>query len=726
MGIAPGLNDTPTAHRRIAYAALALAYLQIVFGGIVRISGSGMGCGDDWPKCLGSFFPPLSRPDLVIELTHRYLAVAVSLAVAALVIAAFRVPVERTRTRKPPMLSLALVIAAALLGAASVKLALSPLVVVAHLAIAMTLLGTLAWSVVAAGGFGATGGLYIARWNGSTWSSFGGGLPEEAFALAVLPNGDLIASGNMNQEGIGYIWRWNGAAWSTLEGELESGPMGWAQTLAVLPGGDLVAGGFFSAMFRPGLGMTPVANVARWNGSTWSGLGSGVNSTVNLVFGLPEDEVLVGGQFTFAGTTPVQFIATWTGAAWSPMGTGFDWSPRAVLALPDGDMIVGGDFLLAGSVRADRIARRRAGVWEPMGTGMNATVRALALMPNGDVIAGGDFTVAGGAAARNIARWDGGGWVPLGAGVGVGFVGTRVHAIALLPSGDLVVGGDFTTAGSIEAENVARWDGGTWHSMGQDLGPFQGPGLDDAVWALAVLPNGQVIAGGDFGNGTGQSPPFIARFSGSSWQSMGPGVNSTVYSLAAAPNGDLIAGGEFTSPGAHIARWNGSSWSALGAGVGGGGGFPTVHAIQPIGADIFATGDFTTAGGAPANRIARWDGSVWSTLGSGLVSANPAFGAGLGLTVQPGGALVAVGGFFQAGGVTSAGVATWACTASCYPNCDGSTQAPVLNVADFGCFLTRYAAGDAYANCDGSTQAPVLNVADFGCFLTRYAAGCGR
>ncbi|MEX2217268.1 MAG: hypothetical protein WD749_00785 [Phycisphaerales bacterium] len=61
---------------------------------------------------------------------------------------------------------------------------------------------------------------------------------------------------------------------------------------------------------------------------------------------------------------------------------------------------------------------------------------------------------------------------------------------------------------------------------------------------------------------------------------------------------------------------------------------------------------------------------------------------------------------------------------ACYANCDESTQAPVLNVADFGCFLTRYAAGEAYANCDESTQAPVLNVADFGCFLTKYAAGC--
>ncbi|MEX2217377.1 MAG: hypothetical protein WD749_01345 [Phycisphaerales bacterium] len=60
----------------------------------------------------------------------------------------------------------------------------------------------------------------------------------------------------------------------------------------------------------------------------------------------------------------------------------------------------------------------------------------------------------------------------------------------------------------------------------------------------------------------------------------------------------------------------------------------------------------------------------------------------------------------------------------CYANCDESTVAPILNVSDFGCFLTRYAAGDPYANCDDSTTAPVLNVSDFGCFLTRYAQGC--
>jgi len=60
----------------------------------------------------------------------------------------------------------------------------------------------------------------------------------------------------------------------------------------------------------------------------------------------------------------------------------------------------------------------------------------------------------------------------------------------------------------------------------------------------------------------------------------------------------------------------------------------------------------------------------------------------------------------------------------CYANCDSSTLAPVLNVNDFICFQTRFAAGDAYANCDSSTIAPVLNVNDFICFQTKFAAGC--
>jgi uncharacterized membrane protein len=60
----------------------------------------------------------------------------------------------------------------------------------------------------------------------------------------------------------------------------------------------------------------------------------------------------------------------------------------------------------------------------------------------------------------------------------------------------------------------------------------------------------------------------------------------------------------------------------------------------------------------------------------------------------------------------------------CYANCDVSTTPPFLNIADFTCFLQRFAQGDDYANCDQSTTPPLLNVADFTCFLQKFAAGC--
>jgi cytochrome c oxidase assembly protein subunit 15 len=143
--------------RILGYLAVGLAFLQIVFGAIVRITGSGMGCGDHWPRCEGHFLPPLDRPDLIIEVTHRYIALALSLVVVALLASA----ITRHRSggpdlRRPAAIATGLVIAAALLGAATVKLTLSPLVVVAHLTLAMGLLATVAWFTVRTGGFGAT------------------------------------------------------------------------------------------------------------------------------------------------------------------------------------------------------------------------------------------------------------------------------------------------------------------------------------------------------------------------------------------------------------------------------------------------------------------------------------------------------------------------------------------------------------------------------------------
>ena len=120
---------------------------------------------------------------------------------------------------------------------------------------------------------------------------------------------------------------------------------------------------------------------------------------------------------------------------------------------------------------------------------------------------------------------------------------------------------------------------------------------------------------------------------------------------------------------------------------------------------------------ASAQTGGGFDLSWWSIdCGGGIATAGPLT---LSMTLgQPdagrmtGGTLVLYTGYWSAA------------APPCYGNCDGSAVPPILNVADFSCFLNRYAAGDPYANCDGSTTPPILNVADFSCFLNAFAAGC--
>jgi hypothetical protein len=114
--------------------------------------------------------------------------------------------------------------------------------------------------------------------------------------------------------------------------------------------------------------------------------------------------------------------------------------------------------------------------------GINGIVNALVVMPNGDLVAGGQFSSAGGVAANGIARWNGASWSPLGAGVS-----GAVNALTVRPNGDLIAGGDFISAGGSPAFFIARWNGTAWAALGS--------GMDDAVTSLATLPNGDVVAG---------------------------------------------------------------------------------------------------------------------------------------------------------------------------------------------------------------------------------------
>src|SRR4051794_3232595 len=152
------------AIRRLSIAALVVACLHLVFGAIVRITGSGLGCGNHWPKCYGYWFPPFSRPDLVVEVSHRYLASILVITVSSMALVAFRHRAEpgiggEGGVLRSSLGAVAAVFTAAILGGVTVKMGNAPSATVAHWLVAMTLLAMVATTAVRAGLLGGASSL---------------------------------------------------------------------------------------------------------------------------------------------------------------------------------------------------------------------------------------------------------------------------------------------------------------------------------------------------------------------------------------------------------------------------------------------------------------------------------------------------------------------------------------------------------------------------------------
>jgi cytochrome c oxidase assembly protein subunit 15 len=178
--------------RRLSLAALVLAFAHLVFGGIVRITGSGMGCGDHWPKCHGAWFPPLNRPDLVIELGHRYLAVLLGLVTALVCVAAWLRRADpgvrgRGGVLRWSVAALLVVGVNGLFGALTVRYGNPWWATVSHWVLAMAAIAVIAATAIHAGALGGT----RVRVSGAVSTR----TPRAAFVAAVLAFGAVAMGG---------------------------------------------------------------------------------------------------------------------------------------------------------------------------------------------------------------------------------------------------------------------------------------------------------------------------------------------------------------------------------------------------------------------------------------------------------------------------------------------------------------------------------------------------
>lgn len=281
------------------------------------------------------------------------------------------------------------------------------------------------------------------------------------------------------------------------------------------------------------------------------------------------------------------------------------------------NLYVGGTFTNLEGVPANHVAGWDGQHWLPLGgggqDGLNGVPNGMAIGKDGSLFVCGGFSVAGSVAAQQVARWDGQTWSAVGGGVdGV------AYALAVGDDGSLYVGGRFKHAGGLPAASLSRWDGTSWTTVGGGIEP------NSEIGAL-LLHGSDLYAGGGIVKAGSVSVSNVAHWNGKAWDNMGGGVdNFNFVSALAWYDNNLIVGGQFRTAGglptANIAGWDGVRWTALATNMQDPGRVVAVNTLAVDGSDLYIGGQFHDLNGVPATGVARWDGSTWHALGTGTES----------------------------------------------------------------------------------------------------------
>jgi trimeric autotransporter adhesin len=502
----------------------------------------------------------------------------------------------------------------------------------------------------------------IAVWNGAKWNAMGAGTGtndnasyNNVEAIASDSSGNIYAGGRFStvrnstnpadQISASGIARWDGSTWSrmgnssTTQGVKLNHQNGYVYALQMV-GNALYVGGFFNTA-----GEVTTNSVAKWETGSWSSIGYPQTASCYTLTADPAGNIYAGGTY-YDNENSITQVFRYNGSQWTGLDHFYGVSPsvNCLLAPANNVLYIGGSYRASSSFDDTRyLSRRIDGKLEPLYYHVNGKVHTVVRAPNGDIYIGGEFTRAGDVLANNIARWDGSRWRAVGTIVGgPNGVNGPVYAIAIAANGRIYAGGSFTTAaGSVSANNVAFFGMPPAGSIQIPQWQALGSGTDGPVRALALDQNQRLIAGGDFVQAGGNTVYYIARWQNSQWNAIGSGTNNSVRALSVDSSGKIYAGGLFTNAGAvsasRIAYYD-TTWRPMGSGMNA---VVTAIAIDPQD-QVYAGGGFNTAGGNLVNYIAKWDGSTWQALGKGILGQAHMVRA---ITFAPGGR-IHVGGDF--------------------------------------------------------------------------------
>ena len=469
---------------------------------------------------------------------------------------------------------------------------------------------------------------YLVRWDGSTWVNFNPALIAPVYSIATLANGDVIFGGARGSGAL--LIRWRDGIFTDLTTPFDS-PILPVRSISERANGNLVIctrstdpqglgeileltpGGWVSLVGPINRGTSPHAVRVLRNGDLIA-----VGSNIVVAEGNP------GGTSTM--------VARYNGSGWNRLGPSNDFpvssgrpAITSIVELSDGRLAVAGAFYEPSSVTSSDIRLWDGTEWNalpdhisvhPGSAGLQNTVFALAELPGGDLVALGSFltTIAPSATpVYNIARFSGGQWQRVAGGFSNSAGDSVVSRVHALRDGRIYAQGSFTWAGDQPALNAAIFQAGSWSQFpGGSIA-----GLQDAI----ALTDGSLVFRGTFTSVGGVSALGLVRWTPEAgFENIGEPEGNTpqIASILALPGGGFIASGSFNSiggsPATNIASWNAGTWSPLGDGLDAP---ATQLAIAPAG-EIIASGAFAVAGGQSANHIARWNGTTWSAIGNGV------------------------------------------------------------------------------------------------------------
>lgn len=302
---------------------------------------------------------------------------------------------------------------------------------------------------------------YVEKWDGSTWSRVGPGSDSIIYkgisAMCIdAAHNVYVAAVYTDTTGDGFVAKWDGVSWSRVGSGVHALHINsYINSICIDKFGNLYAAGEFtdSAVFPNGH-----AYVAKWDGATWSELGTNSNALnadamINSIIADTMGNIYAAGNFrSYPGG--FAYVAKWNGTNWSELGSGSNalHANQPIWAITQdkaGNIYAGGYF--TDPLGYSYVAQWNGLTWSELGVGSNALnpnydILSICTDGNNNVYAAGDFRIGG---KMYVAKWNGANWSELGTGSNALNANGDIFALCADAAFNIYAGGSFTdsTAG---------------------------------------------------------------------------------------------------------------------------------------------------------------------------------------------------------------------------------------------------------------------------------------